>query len=260
MKQVGVSLVALWNASSSAGRSWPPRLFISAASSASERFSISRDTSPWSPISSFKPLAPGRAAGEHQRRVERVGAAVDPGLELVAARLLERRLLQRAVFHDDDVPAEILEQLLVALPQALAHDGVEALPVVVDDPPAIAQALLPAFEQRLEDVAFVEFGVADQRHHAALGAILCPSRARARSPAPATRTESAPRPGRPSRWRNRRRRRPWCAKDSSARPCSRGRSPCVRASACRADIGWRGRSARHAASPRRGPAGLSTSK
>ena len=91
--------------------------------------------------------------------------------QLLAAGLLERGLLQRAVFQDHHVPAEILEQLLVALPQAFAHDGVEALPVVVDDPPAIAQALLPAFEQRFENVALVELGVADQRHHAALGPV-----------------------------------------------------------------------------------------
>ena len=112
-------------------------------------------------------LAPGRAALEHQRRVELVRTAVDPLPQSVAARLAERGLLQRAVFQDHHVPAEILEQLLVALPQALAHHRVEALAVVVDDPPAIAQALLPAFQDCLEDVALVELGVADQCNHAA---------------------------------------------------------------------------------------------
>ena len=175
MKQVGRSWSTLRKASSTDGRSWPPRLFISRASSSSLRFSISAVTSPWSPISSLQPLAPRRAALEHQRRVERVGAGVDPLLELFAARLAERGLLQRAVLQDHHVPAEILEELLVALPQALAHHGVEALPVVVDDPPAIAQALLPAFEQRLEDVALVELGVADQRDHAAFGTIRSPA-------------------------------------------------------------------------------------
>ena len=83
--------------------------------------------------------------------------------------------LQRAVFEDHHVPAEVLEQLLVALPQALADHGVEALAVVVDDPPAVAQALLPAFEHRLEDVALVELGVADQRDHAAFGPVEAPA-------------------------------------------------------------------------------------
>src|SRR6186713_2459296 len=103
-------------------------------------------------------LAPGRAARKHQRRVELIGAIVDPAAQRLAARFLEGRLLKRAVFDDGDVPAEILEQLLVALPQPLAHHSVEALTIVIDDPPAIAQALLPALEQRLEDVALVEFG------------------------------------------------------------------------------------------------------
>jgi hypothetical protein len=56
MKHFGLSSLAAWKASSSDGKSWPPRLFISAASSSSERCSISRVTSPWSPISSSSRL------------------------------------------------------------------------------------------------------------------------------------------------------------------------------------------------------------
>ena len=82
---------------------------------------------------------------------------------------------QRAVFQDHDVPAERLEQRLVARPQALADDGIETLAVVVDDPPAIAQTLLPAFEDRLEDVALVELGVADERDHAAFRFLPAPA-------------------------------------------------------------------------------------
>src|SRR5262249_13015637 len=76
-------------------------------------------------------------------------------------------LLQRAVFEDHDVPAEIAEEILVALPQPFAHYRIEALPVVVDDPPAIADPLLPALEQRFEYIAFVELGVAQKRDHSA---------------------------------------------------------------------------------------------
>jgi len=122
-----------------------------------------------------QPLAPGRAALEHQGRIELVGAAVDPVAQARAARFREGRLLQRAVLQDDDVPAEGAKQLFVAFPQALAHHRVEALPVVVDDPPAIAQALLPAFQHGLEDVALVELGVAHQRHHAAFRALEPPA-------------------------------------------------------------------------------------
>ena len=42
------------------------------------RLSISRETSPWSPISSLQPLAPRRAAREHQRRIKLVRAVIDP--------------------------------------------------------------------------------------------------------------------------------------------------------------------------------------
>ncbi len=201
-----------------------------------------------------QPLAPRRPALEHQRRIELVGAAVDPFAQARAARLRERGLQQRAVLQDDDVPAEGAKQLFVALPQALAHHRVEALPIVVDDPPAIAQALLPALEHRLEDVALVELGVAHQRHHAALRTVEPPAVRPHIVLQSATRRESAPRRGRPSRWRNRRRRRPWCATDSSARPCSRETLRAFRGSAGRADTGWHERSDSHAASPRRGPA------
>ena len=122
-----------------------------------------------------EPLAPRRAALEHQGRIELVGAAVDPVAQARPARLRESGFQQRTVFQDDDVPAEGAKQLFVAFPQTLAHHGVEALAVVVDDPPAIAQALLPAFQHGLEDVALVELGVAHQRHHAALGALAPPA-------------------------------------------------------------------------------------
>ena len=46
-------------------------------------------------------------------------------------------------------------------------EGVEALAVVVDDPPDVADVVLPAFEQRLEDVAFVELGIAERAQSSA---------------------------------------------------------------------------------------------
>src|SRR5579872_3991242 len=120
-------------------------------------------------------LAPGSSSGKHQRGVKRVRTIVDPLAQLLSTRLLERGLLQRAVFQNYDIPAEILKQLLVALPQPFAHNGVEALPVVVNNPPAIAQPLLPAFEQRLENIALVELSVANQRHHTPFRPIEAPA-------------------------------------------------------------------------------------
>ena len=111
-------------------------------------------------------LAPSGAALKHQRGVELVGTIVDPAAQRFATRLAERLFQQRAVFEDDHVPTKRLKQLLITRPQALADDSIETLTVVVDNPPAIAQALLPAFENSFEDVAFVEFGIADERDHA----------------------------------------------------------------------------------------------
>ena len=55
--------------------------------------------------------------------------------------------------------------------QAVRHHRVEALAVVVDHPPAVLEAVLPVFEQRLVDVALVDLGIAHQRDHAPLGPV-----------------------------------------------------------------------------------------
>lgn len=95
---------------------------------------------------------------------------VDPSLEPVAAEFLESGALQGAVFQGDDIPVESLEDGFDAVVQACAHYAIKALLIVVNDSPGIAQAMLPAFEQALIDTALAELGIADQGHHAALGA------------------------------------------------------------------------------------------
>ena len=116
--------------------------------------------------------APGGAALEDERRIERVGAVVDPLAQRLAARPPEGRAQAFAVFDGHDPPAEVGEHLVDAPEQAVGHHGVQALPVVVDDPPDVAQVVLPSLEQGLVDVALVELGVADQRDHAPLGQVL----------------------------------------------------------------------------------------
>src|SRR5262249_44206645 len=116
-----------------------------------------------------KPLAPRRSALKHQGRIKLVRTVIDPAAQNVAARFGKCRLLQRAVFEQNHVPAEIAKQILITLPQSLADDSVETLPVIIDDPPAIAQTLLPAFEHGFKDVALIEFGIAEESNHAAFG-------------------------------------------------------------------------------------------
>jgi hypothetical protein len=62
-----------------------------------------------------------------------------------------------------------LEHRVNAAKEAIGNHRVEALAVVVDNPPAVADIMLPAFEQGLKDVALVELGVAGERDHAAGG-------------------------------------------------------------------------------------------
>ena len=76
-----------------------------------------------------EPFAPGLTALEGQRRIELVGAGVYPLLQSLAAGLGESRLEQRAIFEDDDIPAEIAEDRFEARPQAFAHDCIEAYTV-----------------------------------------------------------------------------------------------------------------------------------
>ena len=73
-----VAVRACAKASSSAGRSWPPRLFISAASSSSRALVDQLRHVALIADLVVQPLAPRRAALEHQRRVELVRAGVDP--------------------------------------------------------------------------------------------------------------------------------------------------------------------------------------
>ena len=105
-------------------------------------------------------LAPRRTALEGQRRIQRVRAVIDPCTQRLAAFLRERSLQFAAVLDGDDVPAHVAEQTLDAAEQPVGHDRIETLAVVVDDPPQIADVVLPTLQQRLVDVAFVEFGIA----------------------------------------------------------------------------------------------------
>ena len=108
---------------------------------------------------------PGRAALIGQRGVERVGATVNPVAQGAAAGAGERALEQRAVLDRDDAPLHVREDAVQPLAHPVLGDGVEALAVVVDDPPDVADAVLPGLEQRLEHVALIELGVARQGDH-----------------------------------------------------------------------------------------------
>src|SRR5439155_12308603 len=86
----------------------------------------------------------------------------DPAPERFAARLAERRLEQLAMLQRLDPPAAAREDLVEAAEHAVGGRRVEALAVVVDDPPQVADVVLGALDQRLIDIALVELCVAEQ--------------------------------------------------------------------------------------------------
>ena len=125
------------------------------------------------------PRPPARAALVVQRRQLGVGQRVEPVLELRIG--VERGLQLLAVAQLDHAPAAAAEDLVEPLEHAVGARRVEALAVVVDDPPQVADVVLVALDQRLVDIALVELGIADQRdeaaavrlvHHAVRGEII----------------------------------------------------------------------------------------
>ena len=67
----------------------------------------------------------------------------------------------------DHAPAAASEDVVETLEHAVGAGRVEALAIVVDDPPQVADIVLRALDDRFVDIALVELGVADQRDEAA---------------------------------------------------------------------------------------------
>src|SRR6476620_8179112 len=105
--------------------------------------------------------SPGRAALVDKCRIQRVWAIVDPVAQRVAAGRGKGLLELSAVFQNDNIPIHQAKQFLYPFDQLIFDDKVEALPVVIYDPPDVPQIVLPSLEESLENVPFVEFGVAD---------------------------------------------------------------------------------------------------
>ena len=74
-----------------------------------------------------------------------------------------------AILERHDVPAHRPEGALDPEKEPVLDDAVEALAIVVDDPPDIPDVVLPAFQEGLENVALVELGIAGQGDHPAAG-------------------------------------------------------------------------------------------
>ena len=181
-----------------------------------------------------------------------VGAVVDPLLEALATGLREGALQELAVLEQHDLPAQVLEQAGHLHEQAVGDHRVEALAVVVDDPPAV---LRPCFQYSSRASCTLPSSISASPMMATCGpwASRGSSPWHAHSPAPGWQSRSRPRRDQRSPWRNRRRRYPWCATDRTGRRRRRGNSAACRGSGGRTGTGWHGTPGWRAASPPRDP-------
>ena len=71
-----------------------------------------------------------------------------------------------AILEHDDAPSHRPEHAVNAVKQPIRYDAVQALAVVIDDPPDVSHVVLPALEKSFKNIALIQFRVADQRNQA----------------------------------------------------------------------------------------------
>jgi hypothetical protein len=113
----------------------------------------------------FDALPPRRTALVMQRRELVVRKPLEPVLQRLVLRQHRRQLL--AVAQLDHTPAAASEDLIEPLEHSIGARRIEALAIVVDDPPQVADVVLRALDDRFVDIALVELGITDQRDEAA---------------------------------------------------------------------------------------------
>ena len=110
-------------------------------------------------------MAPRGSAFEDQGRVKRIWAVIQPLSQLCPSRLMESSLQAFAVLEGYHSPAHHLEKMADLPEELIGDDRIEALAVVVHDPPDISYAMLPALIECLVHVAFVQFAVSGNCDH-----------------------------------------------------------------------------------------------
>ena len=121
----------------------------------------------------FDPFPPCSTALIMKRRQLGIGQLLEPVLQTPMLRQRSVQLLAVAQLHH--APAAAPEDLVEPLEHPVGAGRVEALTVVVDDPPQVADVVLGALDDRLVDIALVELGIADQRDKSAAVLLLQPA-------------------------------------------------------------------------------------
>ncbi len=120
--------------------------------------------------------APCRPALVMERRKVGIRQLLEPLLQRLVPVERGAQLLPIAQFNNP--PAAASENLVEPLEHAVGAGRVEALAIVVDDPPQVADVVLRALDDRLVDIALVELGIADQGDEPAAVLLVDPAVAR----------------------------------------------------------------------------------
>src|SRR5690242_12907897 len=101
--------------------------------------------------------------------MKRRQVGIGDGLEPVPHRLVLAKggLELLAVPQLDRAPAAAFEYLVEALEHPVGACRIEALAIVIDDPPEVADVVLGALDNGFIDIAFIELCIADQRDETA---------------------------------------------------------------------------------------------
>ncbi len=126
-----------------------------------ERFRLARQVF-------FELFAPGRAAFISERRVQVVSRGLDPATQCRAARAGKGFALTCPVFQGHHFPACGLEDVVEPVEHALMRGRIEALAVIVDNPPGVADIVLVTLDQGFIDIALVQLRVAHKGDETAL--------------------------------------------------------------------------------------------
>ncbi len=110
--------------------------------------------------------APGGRALKGQGRIDIIGTCIDPPLQRLPARLGKSGHLFRAIFQCDHVPANGPEEPPDNPEQLFVYHPIQALPVVINHPPDIADVMFPGVHQGFIDIPLVQFRIAHQGDHA----------------------------------------------------------------------------------------------
>ena len=110
----------------------------------------------------MEPGAPGSPALIAQRRIEGVGAIIDPFLQARATGPGKCLALTLAIFEGQNLPARRLEDVVEAVKHAFGGRRIQALTIIVHDPPAIADVVLVALDQGLIDIALIKLCISHE--------------------------------------------------------------------------------------------------